>query len=625
MQPRHTRRTRTNQISHAVLEALEERRLFAVVGSPIGFGNQATGGAGGPVVTVTDTASFTTYATKTEAYTIQVQGTIDIGDVRVTSNKSILGLGTNATLKGDLGLYGVNNVIVQNLTITNPDGAGEGDGVTIKNGTRDVWIDHNTFVDCADGELDVTRASDFVTMSWNKFYYTANTGHNFTMLVGSSDSATDDLGKLHVTVYNNWWSTLAVERMPSVRFGRAHVFNNYYNTPGNNYGIRSRIAAEVLIENNSFENVDDPYYIYVTDGTMGKIKASGNLFVNTTGQIDDGNDTVFSPPYAYTLDKAADVKAKVTAGAGAGHLGTDSVKPTSAVKALSATTTVNPFPVSWSGSDGGSPASGIANYDVYVSDNNGVFKLLKDHVTTTSASFSGTNGHTYRFYSRARDKAGNLENVPASADATTTLKIAPAPSNWWKLDETNGTSANDSAGGVKGSLLNTESTDWMSGKNGGGLALDGVNESINLGNTLNVTKNFTISAWIKPAKVTGIQGIFGKATDVSNKQFLLTLNNNRLNFQYERGGNNWYIEGGTIQANVWQHVVVTVDNSLKVTLYINNATVASGFAPAQTLASNAGVTIGRWGGTYNNRFFAGVLDDVKFYATALDAPAVALT
>src|SRR5205085_2756074 len=89
-----------------------------------------------------------------------------------------------------------------------------------------------------------------------------------------------------------------------------------------NYAMRARIESEVLIQNNAFENVKDPYYVYVAHDTetIGKIKASGNSFVNTTGRIDDGNDSVFTPSYTYTLDNAANVKNAVTTGAGAGRL-----------------------------------------------------------------------------------------------------------------------------------------------------------------------------------------------------------------------------------------------------------------------------------------------------------------
>lgn len=82
--------------------------------------------------------------------------------------------------------------------------------------------------------------------------------------------------------------------------------------------------------------------------------------------------------------------------------------------------------VSWSGQDdlGG---SGIATYDVYVSDNSGEFVLWLDDTELTSSTFEGSNGHTYSFYSIATDNVGLRQAVPAGAQATTTTQLNSAP------------------------------------------------------------------------------------------------------------------------------------------------------------------------------------------------------
>ena len=64
------------------------------------------------------------------------------------------------------------------------------------------------------------------------------------------------------------------------------------------------------------------YYIRCWD-VPGKIRVAGNVRVNTTEVtasdrvIPDGTDTVFTPPYPYTLESGSTVKASVMAGAGA--------------------------------------------------------------------------------------------------------------------------------------------------------------------------------------------------------------------------------------------------------------------------------------------------------------------
>jgi len=91
--------------------------------------------------------------------------------------------------------------------------------------------------------------------------------------------------------------------------------------------------------------------------------------------------------------------------------------PTSKVNALPTNSNPN-FTVSWAGSDTG---SGIANYDVFVSINGGVFTLWQNNVTTTSAIYQGEVGKTYSFYTIAQDNVGNLQAIPLAAQATTTV------------------------------------------------------------------------------------------------------------------------------------------------------------------------------------------------------------
>jgi pectate lyase len=271
------------------------------------------GGQAGPTVTVSNLTGFSSALAGSGARIVRVQGTINLGgSVTPGANKTIVGVGTNAALIGNLLIQNVTNVIVQNLRLSNAAGLGGADGLTVEN-SRHVWIDHCSFSDCKDGQLDVTHGSDYVTVSWCKFSYTTNSGHNFSSLVGHSDNnAGEDAGKLHVTYHHNWWSTLCIERMPRTRFGRIHVFNNYFHCPGNNYCVRASIESEVLIENNFFENVSRPYEKFAPEG---RIRAVGNDTTTATG-VQSFNDDVFVPPYAYTPQTPAAAKAAVISGAG---------------------------------------------------------------------------------------------------------------------------------------------------------------------------------------------------------------------------------------------------------------------------------------------------------------------
>jgi pectate lyase len=281
-------------------------------------------------VTVSTFAGLQTAVADLTPRIIKVSGTITgSGNLVFGANKTLLGEGPNATLTG-MTVYINNddwnacNIIIKNITFNKS----QYDAISVLEGSHHVWVDHCTFIDAADGSIDVTKGAAYVTVSWCKFIYPGKGTHALANLVGSSDT---DSSPFYVTFHHCWWSDNTIERMPSVRFGRVHVFNSYFNAPGNNYCIRTRINAEVLVENNYFENVKNPWERYVTaaGGTPGKLKATGNIEVNTTWYVNPvadedgnqsflipGNDTVFTPPYTYSLESAASIKASVMAGAG---------------------------------------------------------------------------------------------------------------------------------------------------------------------------------------------------------------------------------------------------------------------------------------------------------------------
>ena len=105
--------------------------------------------------------------------------------------------------------------------------------------------------------------------------------------------------------------------MPRVRFGDVHVFNNYYSPSGNNYAIGGGFQAQLVVENNYFDGVDDPHVFYDMEATA-QIVASGNVYMGMSGSTlrDMGQGDAFDPPYDYDLDDANAVKAVVMANAG---------------------------------------------------------------------------------------------------------------------------------------------------------------------------------------------------------------------------------------------------------------------------------------------------------------------
>ncbi|MGK3987275.1 hypothetical protein WME99_29810 [Sorangium sp. So ce136] len=277
-----------------------------------------TGGGDGQRVKATTMAELETYLKAEEPLVIELSGTFAGDPIHVRSdNKTLVGDG-HALITGTLTLKERKNIIIQNLVINANDGSGNAlDGIEIS-GSECVWVDHVEIFDAADGNLDVVRQSSYVTVSWSKFHYTAGAGdpaHKFSSLVGSGDGVAEDAGRLKVTFHHNWWGDGVTERMPRTRYGDIHVYNNYYNAPGNNYCVGAGFNARLLIENNHFENVKDPHLFYDAEPTA-QIVATGNKYVNTTGKMDAGQGASFVPEYSYGLDAAEDVKWLVMEGAG---------------------------------------------------------------------------------------------------------------------------------------------------------------------------------------------------------------------------------------------------------------------------------------------------------------------
>ncbi|MFK4088266.1 polysaccharide lyase family 1 protein [Kribbella sp. NPDC020789] len=275
-------------------------------------GGGTTGGGSAAAVTVTTAAALLSNMQASGARVIRVSGTITLSGMnKVAANKTIIGVGSGATIVGGgLNVASVSNVIIRNLNFR--DWAD--DAVNVQYSTR-VWIDHNSFSHGYDGAVDVKRASDYVTVSWNKFF-----NHDKVGLVGhSDDNGAEDRGKLRVTYYANWFDG-TTQRHPRVRFGNpVHVFNNYYR--GNSgYGVASTCDAGVYVERNYFESVANTVVSQTGDSPAGNVKLLNNYLVGSGTPISRNAASVAAIPYSYVVDAAESVKSIVTAGAGTGKI-----------------------------------------------------------------------------------------------------------------------------------------------------------------------------------------------------------------------------------------------------------------------------------------------------------------
>jgi pectate lyase len=269
-----------------------------------------TGGGDGEVVVARTIEELADHAGSSEPLTILVKGTLSGESVRIASNKTILGVGDDATLTGvELSMNGVSNIIIRNLKIS-----GGRDGISARK-THHVWIDHCDVSDCDDGAIDITRESDFHTVSWTRL-----SDHHKTMLINGGSTHFSDRGTLNTTVHHCWFDK-SKTRNPRVGFGKVHIFNCLYN--GNGYCIGLHSECLVRAERNYFHETKSPirqmYREDPADPAHGFCESVDNIFKNCSGaQDDEGRSFPVGDYYLYdfALNDVADVPDIVKSKAG---------------------------------------------------------------------------------------------------------------------------------------------------------------------------------------------------------------------------------------------------------------------------------------------------------------------
>ncbi|MBK3578129.1 polysaccharide lyase family 1 protein [Streptomyces sp. MBT65] len=315
-------RTRRSVLAAAALAATAALTLpqsaSAADASPVGFGAGTTGGGSATAVTVSTLDAFRSAVTGSTSKVVKVNGLIPLsGQVDIGSNTTVLGVGSASGFTGGgLRLKKVTNVVVRNLNISKP--VAPADGITVQASTK-VWIDHNAFSsdldhgkDYYDGLLDISHASDYVTVSWNTFK-----NHYKGSLVGHSDNnASEDTGHLRVTYHHNWFNQVN-SRIPSLRFGTGHFYDNY--VVGAETAVHSRMGAQMYVQNNVFRDTEVAVTTNRDSDVDGYANLSGNDLGGAATEI-SRIGTFTSPPYSYTAEPASTVVASVTSGAGTGKL-----------------------------------------------------------------------------------------------------------------------------------------------------------------------------------------------------------------------------------------------------------------------------------------------------------------
>jgi hypothetical protein len=206
---------------------------------------------------------------------------------------------------------------------------------------------------------------------------------------------------------------------------------------------------------------------------------------------------------------------------------------------------------------------------------------------------------------------------------------------WWKLDETAGTVAADSAsGGFNGTLIGNPQ--WTGGQLAGGLQLDGDGDYVDLGadfgSVIASLTDVSCSAWVKFANVGGYwQRVFDFGVGPTVYMFLTAkgqVGSGQTPIIFGLGHNGWTDEDRIECTDTfpngcpdgWHHLAVTVDYTNRVGRVYVDAELAGENAEMRYGAPTLGATTQNWLGRSQyegDAYFNGVLDEFRIYDYAL--------
>jgi hypothetical protein len=280
---------------------------------------------------------------------------------------------------------------------------------------------------------------------------------------------------------------------------------------------------------------------------------------------------------------------------------------------------------------GWSPGYQAVSHDVYFGTNysdvnDGVGDTYKGNYDANSYDPNGLAlGTTYYWRIDEVGPGGTTAGPVWSFTTTADLNLV----SWWKFDETSGTTAYDSAGTNNGTVYGAA---WTTGKIGGALSFDGINDYVNLGD-LDVivgSNPFTIAGWVNPNLISGSnREILAKASGTNSNQNQVSIRLTSAG-KFQGGFSNGSVTGNTITGastiplSTWSFLVFSWDgttNPAGMKLYVNGALDAT---RQSTCSSIQNLNYPAFIGAYSNagsplNYFSGLIDDVRIYNRVLSA------
>jgi Concanavalin A-like lectin/glucanases superfamily len=234
----------------------------------------------------------------------------------------------------------------------------------------------------------------------------------------------------------------------------------------------------------------------------------------------------------------------------------------------------------------------------------------------TGAVFSGTTSNSSNTLTAA-------STFPRCySDAVT----ADGPVGYWRLDETSGTTATDSAGSRNGTYTNGVTlgqTGAMSAAANKAASFDGTDDRVvtPYAAALNPSQ-FTVEAWAKPSSGGAYRTLVAETYEIGGVyrgMGMYVSPSNTWRAYLNNGAGQTVLNGPTVRFGEWTHVAWSYDGTT-LKMYINGTLVASA-AGSFSANTSAPLSLGMWSSDNSTWYdpFSGLIDDVSLYSSALTA------
>ena len=173
------------------------------------------------------------------------------------------------------------------------------------------------------------------------------------------------------------------------------------------------------------------------------------------------------------------------------------------------------------------------------------------------------------------------------------------------------------------SSVHNTSTLTTTGKNGGGVLLDGTSDYITGPALSALSGNLTYAAWVYLTAVAG-GGKYGLIDCLNNSSyadgaaFILDYSSVAVTGYYSPS-TGWQAGAGdqnsSVLLNAWNHIAVSVNATVGGTVYRNgNVLFSWSDTTSGVVAPTQGLRVGQ---SYNGNLLKGIIDDVRIYSDAL--------